>query len=276
MPEFDRILSAYEHGLKKLADELIAERDPPEEERVHLLLVSQLVQSLVRTYDTFQLNRSPALEASKSVMYAAAEQRAQRRVLNVPLRSLVESNTMTPWHARFLNASIGLKRTIIVTGEENVGKSTLINALIDLLPRDQRIVAIEESDEGLPTLRGRAFTVQLRAKRGTSSRAGAFRKAGDMKPNWFVVGELARREGPSFLECLATGPSGLTTVQTPDPEAIMTDWLAMSKDAAADMTKVDLILVHMIRDQAGRPRVERLLEAAMEDGTLILTPRRPT
>ena len=274
MPEFDRILSAYEYGLKKLADELIAELDPPEEERVHLLLVSQLIQSLVHSYDAFQLNRAPALEASKSVMYAAAEQQ-ERRVLNVPLRSLVESNTMTAWHARFLNASIGMKRSVIVTGEANVGKSTLVNALVDLLPRDQRIVVIDDGDEGLPALRGRSFTVQLKAKHGTPNRATAFHKATDMKPNWIVVGELSRRDGPGFFEALAIGSSGLATVQTPDPEAAMNDWLAMNKDAVTSLAKLDLVLTHMGRDQGGRPRIEKVFEVSVEEGRLVLTPRRP-
>jgi type IV secretory pathway ATPase VirB11/archaellum biosynthesis ATPase len=274
VPEFDRILSAYEHGLKKLADELIAELDPPEEERVHLLLVSQLIQSLVHTYDAFQLNRAPALEASKSVMYAAAEQQ-ERRVLNVPLRSLVESNTMTAWHARFLNASLGMKRSVIVTGDTNVGKSTLVNALIDLLPRDQRIVVIDDGDEGLPSLRGRSFTVQLKAKHGSPNRATAFHKATDMKPNWLVVEELSRRDGPSFFEALAAGPSGLATVQTPDPETVMTDWLAMSKDAITNLAKLDLVLIHMGRDQGGRPRIEKVFEASVEEDRLVLTPRKP-
>jgi energy-coupling factor transporter ATP-binding protein EcfA2 len=272
--EFDRILAAYEYGLKKLADELVAELDPSDEDRTHLLLISQLVQSLVHTYDAFQLNRSPGLEASKSVMYAAAEPQEQR-VLNVPLRSLVDSNTMTAWHARFLNASLGMKRTIIVSGESNVGKSTLVNALIELLPRDQRIVVVDEVEDALPVLRGRSFTVQLKGKQGTANRANAFQKARDMKPNWLIVGELSRRDGPGFFETLAVGSSGLATVQTPDPEATMTDWLAMNKNAAESLSKLELVLVHMGRDQAGRPRVERAFEVSVEDGRLVMTPRRP-
>ena len=274
MADVDRILSVYERRLKKLADDLMAEIDPPAEERVHLLLVSQLVQSLVRSYDAFQLNRTPALEASKSVMYAAAEQH-ERRILNVPLRSLVESNTLTPWHARYLDTSVGIKRTVVVSGESNVGKSTLMNALIDLLPGDQRLVVIDDGDEGLPSLRGRSFTVQLKAKNGTPARATAFRKAVDMKPNWLVVGELSLRDGPNFLRALAAGSSGLATVQTPDPEAALSDWLAMSKDAADDLAKLDLVLVHMGRDQGGHPRIEKIFEAAVEEGGLALTPRRP-
>jgi Tfp pilus assembly pilus retraction ATPase PilT len=198
MANVDRILAAYEHGLKRLADDLVTELDPSEEDKADLMLVVQLLEAIVRTYDTFQLNRSPSLEASKSVMYAAAGQQ-ERRVLNVPLRSLVDHNTLTAWHARFLNGSNGLKRTVIVSGESNVGKSTLMNALVELIPRDQRVVVIDDADEELPAVRGRSFTVQIKAKRGTAARATAFRKAADMKPNWIIAGELARRDGPPII-----------------------------------------------------------------------------
>ena len=274
MPGFDRILAAYEHGLKKLADELVAELDPPEEDRTDLMLVAQILQAVVHSYDSYKLNRTPALEASTSVMYAAAAQQ-ERRVLNVPLRSLVDNNTMTPWHARFLSGSLGLKRSIIISGGPNVGKSTLLNALIDLLPCDQRIVVVDDAEEELPALRGRSFTVQIKAKRGTPARATVFRKAADMKPNWVVAGELVRRDGPGFLGALAEGASGLATVQTPDPEATLTDWLAMSKTAAEHLKKVNPLVIHMDRDQGGHPRIDRVIEVSMDEEALVLTPRRP-
>jgi Flp pilus assembly CpaF family ATPase len=270
----DRILAAYEHGLRRLADDLVAELDPSEEDKADLMLVVQLLEAVVRTYDAFQLNRSPALEASKSVMYAAAAQ-PERRVLNVPLRSLVEHNTLTAWQARFLNGSIGLKRTIIVSGEANVGKSTLLNALVELIPRDQRVVVVDDADEELPAVRGRSFTVQLKAKRGTVARANTFRKAADMKPNWIVTGELARRDGPAFLEALAAGSSGLATIQTPDPEVTLTDWLAANRATPDQLNSANPIVVHMERDQGGRPRIDKVVEAKMVGELLVLTPRRP-
>jgi Flp pilus assembly CpaF family ATPase len=274
MPSNQRILAAYEHGLRRLADELIAENEPSDEERAHLLLVSQLAQALVKAYDTHQLKHALALEASFAALQASAA-REERPILNLSLRSLVDNNLMTPWHARFLSGSLGLRRTVIITGGENVGKSTLLNALVDLLPRDHRVVAIDETEEGLPALQERSFTVQLKAKHGTPARAGVFRKATDMKPDWVVVGELARREGPAFLEILAEGSSGLATVQTPEPETALTDWLSMGRMTSEHLGKIQPLVLHLHRDQRGRPRLQKAVEVQVQDGSLVVTPRSP-
>ncbi len=274
MPGFERILAAYEHGMQKLADELVAELDPSDEERGHLLLASQLAQAVVRAYDSFRLDRGPGLDAARSVMYAAANQ-PERRVLNVPLRTLVDNNTLTGIEARLLSGSLNMRRTVIVSGGRNVGKSTLLNALIEMLPRDHRLVSVNDIDDELPALQDRSFAVQLTAKRGTPARANVFRKAADMKPTWIIAAELLRREGPAFFDIISPGMAGLATVEAPDPQLIIADWLSMSREVGAQLTAVKPLFAHMERDQGGRPRVQRLVEVTVDGTKPVLTTYRP-
>ena len=272
MPQFERILATYEHHLQKLADELIADLDPPDQERAALLMAAQLAQAVVRAFDSFQLERTTGLDAATSVMYASATQPG-RRVLNVPLRTLVDNNSLTSMEARLLTGLLNLRKSVLVSGGANTGKSTLLNALLGMLPRDQRLVVVaSEEEEELPVLRDRSFVVQIKARPGTPGRAGAFRRAGDMRPNWIVSTELARHDTQLFFDALSAETSGLATLETPDPQLALADWLSTARRLEEQLTELRPVFVHLERDQGGRPRVVKILECAPENGKLGLRP----
>jgi Flp pilus assembly CpaF family ATPase len=272
MPSIDRVLAEYERGVKKLADDLANEHKSSPEDRAQLVLVARMLQAVVGAYSGHLLDQA-TIEAMTTGSHLGGGTSAQR-VLNVSLRRLVDDHLMTPWYARFLNSNLQLKRTIIISGGPHVGKSTLLNALIDLLPRDHRIVSIDDTDDDLPILQERSFTVQLKAKRGTPARNATFRKASDMKPTWVVAGELARRDGPGFLDALSVGVTGgLTTVESPDPENILIEWLALSKGVAEQMKILNPLVVHLVREDGGQPQVERVIEVTTDRGNLVVTPR---
>ena len=184
-------------------------------------------------------------------MYAAANQ-PDRRVLNVPA-----AHPCGPQHAHRDRTPVSYRELGIRTDRDRERRAQ--RGEVDTAERTYR------TDSPGPTrgrhrrrrrrvalAAGRSFTVQLTAKRGTAARSTAFRKAADMKPNWIVAGELVRRDGPAFFETSLPGTAGLATVESPDPEMTLTDWLSMSRAIADHLKAVKPLFVHMERDP-GRP-----------------------
>ena len=106
------------------------------------------------------------------------------------------------------------RRNILVSGGTGSGKTTLLNALIELLPADERIVAIED-------------TLELRIDRANCLRFEAGGSQSEMpvtirdlvrhalrhRPDHIVVGEVRGGEAADLLQALNTGHGGsLTTI----------------------------------------------------------------
>lgn len=275
MPDFERMFKAYQSGLRQLTDDLMAGLDPSPEERDHLLLLSQLLEGLVRSYSAHWMTRANALDTSTSVMYAESAM-PEPRVLDVSVRSLVDNSTMTPWQARYLHGVLGMKHSVLVTGPARAGKSTMLNALIQLIPVDQRMVALEERQE-LPALKSRSFTVNLTAKPGTPASATAIRKATGMQPTWILAAAIGGSDSASFFEALAHGVSGLATIECDDPGEALATWIDETPEIALNMRKASpVVVVHMDRDSAGRPRVMHLYETSVGDQGFTLAERKPS
>ena len=64
-------------------------------------------------------------------------------------------------------------------------------------------------------------------------------------------------------------------MESPDPQLTIADWLSMSREIGEQLTAVKPLFVHMERDQGGRPRIQRLVEAVVDGGRPVLTAYRP-
>lgn len=274
MADLERIFNAYESGLRRLDDELLAGVDLTPDDRDHLMLLRRLVEGLVRSYASYHLDRSGGLDATTSVMYAPSVALTSSPVLDVTLRSLVDQRTLTTWQARYIHGCLHERRTVFVTGPRDVGKSTLLNAIVHLVAVDQRIIALE-TNQKLPALKSRSFTVCLSAAQGTPAFSSALHKAMSMKPTWIVVDDLVGNAGADLLHALTEGACGLLTLNTPDPEVSFNDWVLTSPTAAADLRAATPLVVHMDRDPVGRPHVLRLMDITADGtGTVRITEHR--
>ena len=169
------------------------------------------------------------------------------------------------------------RRNILVSGGTGSGKTTLLNALIELLPEEERIVAIED-------------TLELRIDRANCLRfeAGAagseapvsirdlVRHALRHRPDHIVVGEVRGGEAADLLQALNTGHGGsLTTVHANNARSALSRLASCAMQAGGALPwevtcrgvvdGISLVL-HMAR-QRGRRFVEEALRVRGYDAT---------
>ena len=106
------------------------------------------------------------------------------------------------------------RRNILVSGGTGSGKTTLLNALIELLPEEERIVAIEDTLElRIDRTNCLRFEAGAAGSEAPVSIRDLVRHALRHRPDHIVVGEVRGGEAADLLQALNTGHGGsLTTV----------------------------------------------------------------
>lgn len=127
------------------------------------------------------------------------------------LDDLAAGGTFDAGIAELLSAIVRARLAYLVTGGTGTGKSTLLGALLALVPAQERIVLIEDAAE----LRVRhPHVVSLQTRTANVEGAGAVtlsdlvRQALRMRPDRLVVGECRGAELTDLLSALNTGHEG--------------------------------------------------------------------
>ena len=160
------------------------------------------------------------------------------------------------------------RRNILVSGGTGSGKTTLLNALIELLPDDERIVAIEDTLE-LRIEHSNCVRFEARGlATGAVTIRDLVRHALRHRPDHIVVGEVRGGEAADLLQALNTGHGGsLTTVHANNAESALSRLASCAMQGGGELPwevtcrgVVDGIamVIHMTR-RDGRRFVEEAL-----------------
>ncbi len=107
------------------------------------------------------------------------------------------------------------RRNILLSGGTASGKTTLLNALITLIPDNERIVAIEDTLE-LPIDSPNCVRFEARRlQQGALTIRNLVRHALRHRPDHIVVGEVRDDEAADLLQALNTGPGGSPATRPP-------------------------------------------------------------
>ena len=127
------------------------------------------------------------------------------------LDDLEARGAVEPWIARALRGVVAHRVAHLVTGGTGTGKTTLLAAMLSLVPDHERIVLVEDACELTPR---HPHVVRLQARHPNVEGVGGIdlttlvRQALRMRPDRLVVGEVRGGEVRELLTALNTGHEG--------------------------------------------------------------------
>jgi type IV secretion system protein VirB11 len=144
----------------------------------------------------------------------------------------------------FLRQAVRMRKNIIVSGGTSTGKTTFLNALVKEIPRDERLIVIEDT----PELRlEHPNAVGLVAARGSLGEARVtmedlLQASLRMRPDRILLGELRGPEAYSFLRAVNSGhPGSITTVHADSPRAAVDQIALMVIQAGANLSRSEIV-----------------------------------
>ena len=128
------------------------------------------------------------------------------------INKLIEYGSITQEIADKLELLVKAKYNIFISGGTGSGKTTFLNALSNFIPKDERIITIEDSAE--LQIAGIDNLVSLATRNANASGAGQItirdliKSSLRMRPERIIVGECRGGEALDMLQAMNTGHDG--------------------------------------------------------------------
>ena len=128
------------------------------------------------------------------------------------VEKLINYGSITPEVAEVLQILVKSKYNIFVSGGTGSGKTTFLNALSNFIPREERVITIEDSAE--LQIRNIDNLVRLESRNAGPDGKGAItirdliKSSLRMRPERIVVGEVRGAEALDMLQAMNTGHDG--------------------------------------------------------------------
>ena len=185
------------------------------------------------------------------------------------MEEVVSLESLSPEAAEFLEACVKAKVNFVISGGTSTGKTTLVSILSCFIPRDERIITIENVAE--LELPNREHWIRLVSRssnmegRGEVPLRTLVRNALRMRPDRIILGEARSGEALDVVQAMHTGHEGVMTVlHANSPEAALerleTLMLMSGLDLPPQVCRAQIasvvdVVVHLSRYTDGRRRI---------------------
>jgi len=141
--------------------------------------------------------------------------------VNFTIADQVKLGSMTDEAAEFLRLCVLMEKNILVSGGTGSGKTCLLNALSGFIPREDRILVLEDSSE-LRLQQEHVLYYECVAGdkhgRGRVTIRDLFHSALRMRPTRVIVGEVRSGEALDMIQAMTSGHSGsMSTIHANTP-----------------------------------------------------------
>lgn len=130
----------------------------------------------------------------------------------IQIEELIAWNAVTEEAAEFLRLLVIAGYNIFISGGTGSGKTTFLNALSNFIPKEERIITIEDNAE--LQLQGVKNLVRMEARKGNTQGEheitirDLIKSSLRMRPDRILVGEVRGEEALDMLQALNTGHDG--------------------------------------------------------------------
>jgi len=200
------------------------------------------------------------------------------------VEDLVDFGSIDKAMVDFLRVCVEQRRNVVISGGTGSGKTTLLNVLSNLIPKDERIVTVEDAAElqlnqpNLVSLESRPPNLE---GKGSISIRDLVRNSLRMRPDRIVVGECRGGEALDMLQAMNTGHDGsLTTLHANSPRDALSRMEVLVLMAGMDLPITAIreqissainIIVQQTRFACGSRKVTYITEVTgIENGKIQL------
>ncbi|MBS0477636.1 MAG: CpaF family protein [Proteobacteria bacterium] len=202
----------------------------------------------------------------------------------ISMEKMIEFGSMPAQVAPILQAIVGARLNIIISGGTGSGKTTLLNALSTFIDERERIVTIEDSAE-LQLQQEHVARLETRPPniegRGEVTQRDLVKNALRMRPDRIILGECRSGEAFDMLQAMNTGHDGsMTTIHANTPRDALSrieQMIGMSgidvspRSARAQIASAINVVVQIGRLSDGKRKMLSLSElTGMESETITM------